>query len=191
MLMEFATRLGKTIHLDGVLLTILVASLGINVYLGLARNRPTPAATGPQLIPEGSQAPVFEGTSLTGNKVTLDYTRVKHSTLLYVFSPTCHWCEKNLANIEAVVRSRPDVRVIGVNIGPALQAGTVGKQPFSEILTPTQATVRAYRLGLTPSTVLISKTGKIMKAWSGAYAGPIADEVSKALIVSLPGLISQ
>jgi hypothetical protein len=121
--------------------------------------------------------------------VTLDLSGTR-PTLLYVFSPTCHWCERNLANIAAIVKNRRDVRVVGVNIGPPLDAASAKKQPFDEIIQPGSATIRAYRFTGTPSTLLVTQ-GTITQSWSGAYAGPLADDVSKALAVTLPGLLQE
>jgi hypothetical protein len=185
--MQFATRFGRVLHFDAVVLAILIGSLGMNVYLGVTR-QPTTQRVVPHLIAEGSMAPVLEGTSVSGVKVNLSYGKDPRSTLLYVFSPSCHWCERNLANIRAIVETRHDLRVIGINIGPRLDVKAARAQPFSEIVTPTSAVARAYGFGGTPSTVLVAPTGKVVKSWTGAYAGDVAREVSKALAVSLPGL---
>jgi hypothetical protein len=187
--MEFTSRLGRVIRLDGVLLAILIGSLGINVFQSL---KPPPVAVGapgrPQMLETGAAAPVFEGTTLDGTLVKLEYARDPRTTLLYVFSSTCIWCDRNSANIQAVVKARPDLRIVGVSLGPTLDKESATKSPFKEILRPSAATVRAYRLGGTPATIVVSPTGKILNAWAGAYGGPIAESVSKALAVSLPGL---
>jgi cytochrome oxidase Cu insertion factor (SCO1/SenC/PrrC family) len=184
--MELTSRAGRVFRLDGVLMAILLGSLGINVYLGTRVKTAAAPPARPELLAAGTKAPAFEGTSLKGDKVSLDFTD-KRPTLLYVFSPTCHWCEKNLANIQAIVKARRDLRIIGVNIGPKLDADAAKKQPFDEIVQPGSRTVQAYHLNGTPSTILVSN-GVVSRAWTGAYAGPIADDVSKALAVTLPGL---
>ena|ERR1051326_3396999 len=188
--MQITSRIGRIVQLDGILLAILITSLAINVYLGVSRNQAAAAPRSrPELIPTGSSAPVFEGTTLAGGKVTVDFRKDKRATLLYVFSPTCHWCERNLANITAIMKARPDLHVIGVNVGPPLDNISLARQPFSEILTPTRATAQAYRFSGTPSTLLISSSAKVLGTWTGAYAGPIAADISQAFAVSLPGLL--
>jgi hypothetical protein len=183
--------LRELLELDGVLLTVLIGSLGLNVFFGIAREQQSSAAaqSPPSLIAEGTPAPKFEGTSLSGARVTLDYAKQQRTTLLYVFSPTCQWCEKNLPNIRAIAKARPDLHVIGVNLGPPVDEKLARDQPFAEILKPTSSTARAYRFSGTPSTILISSAGKVMKAWSGAYTGRTAQDVSETLAVVLPGLL--
>lgn len=182
----------KLRELDSVLLVMLIGSLGLNVYLGIARNRAS--LTNPNLrspIAEGTRAPTFEGTTLSGVPVTIDYTREQRTTLLYVFSPTCHWCEKNLANIRAIASARPDLYLVGVNVGPPVDEKSARDQPFAEILRPTALTSRAYGFGGTPSTILISASGKVIKTWAGAYSGRTAKQVSETLAVALPGLLGE
>jgi len=186
--MDISSR-GRVIKLDGLVLTLLFASLAGNVYLGVARTRAVPSVTGPQLVALGSRAPQFRGTNRAGETVQLDYARSGKTTLLYVFSPTCHWCERNLANIKAVVAGRPDLNIVGVNIGPKLDDTTVQGLPFATILRRDSATVGAYRFAGTPATILVSPDGRVLQAWAGAYAGKTASDVSKALAVNLPGLI--
>src|SRR5690349_10047900 len=111
-------------------------------------------------------------------------------TLLYVFSPTCHWCELNVDNIRTIVQTRRDLRVIGVNIGSELTRQQTEALPFSIILTPTRETARNYRLSATPTTLLVSSKGIVLRNWPGAYGGAIAADVAKVLAVSLPGLRS-
>jgi hypothetical protein len=111
--------------------------------------------------------------------------------LLYVFSPTCHWCERNLANVRAIISTRHDLHVVGINIGPRLDVKAAREQPFAEIVTPTAASSRAFGFGGTPATVLIAKSGKVIKSWTGAYAGRVAEDVSKTLAVRLPGLAGE
>jgi hypothetical protein len=47
---------------------------------------------------------------------------------------------------------------------------------------------RAYRLGGTPSTTLVSADGRLQRAWVGAFQGRIAAEIETLFRVSLPGL---
>ena len=188
--MQLTSRVGRVFQLDGLLLAILIGSLGMNVYMGVVHNRPgTGAPSRAQLLAAGSKAPAFEGSDLNGTHVSLTYNANKAGTLLYVFSPSCHWCERNRANIAAIAKTRPDLRVIGVSLGPTLDAQAAARQPFAQILRPTPTTSMAYHLTGTPTTILISPAGKVLNAWSGAYAGPVANDISKVLAVTLPGLM--
>jgi peroxiredoxin len=188
--MQLTPREGTGIHLDGVLLAILIGSLGINVYFGIRKQPQVVQSSRPEALAVGTQAPSFEGQTLDGAATKIDYARNQQGTLLYVFSPTCVWCERNLANITAIVKARPDVHVVGVALGPPLDAKDAAKLPFAAILRPVMETAREYKLGGTPTTILISPSGKVLKVWPGAYTGPVAADVSKALAVTLPGLVT-
>ena len=175
-------------HVDGIMLAMLIGSLGLNVYLGATRNA-TRRTNIHELIMEGAHAPKFEGTTLKGLKTQIDYGKDDKETLLYVFSPTCHWCQKNQENIRAIVRTRPDLHIFGVMSGSVDRgAASAEAEPFPEIVTPTLSTARAYGFGGTPATILISPSGKVLKSWSGAYVGTMALDISRTLGITLPGL---
>ncbi len=179
-------------RVDAIVLLILCGSVGLNVYLGIERARAplvARAAEGPALIKAGVQAPAFEGMSAAGKPISLSFQDSSRDTLLYVYSPTCHWCERNISNIRAIVKSRPDLRVVGVSLAKPGNDPMAEKIGFETIVHPTTQTASAYGLGATPSTVLVSRDGKVLRAWSGAYTGPLGSEVSKVLAVNLPGLV--
>src|SRR3954464_1558253 len=106
---------------DVVILGLLVVSLTVNVVLAL--RSPARAGVGPSRpvpLAVNSQAPPFEGTGSDGRRMTISYGPDENNVLLYVFSPTCHWCDRNKANIAAIVQSNPKLRIFAVNIGPPL-----------------------------------------------------------------------
>jgi hypothetical protein len=43
-----------------------------------------------------------------------------------------------------------------------------------------------YRLGGTPQTLLIGKTGRVEKVWTGAYLGATKAEIEKTFSVTIP-----
>src|SRR5437762_2392292 len=172
---------GETIHADRVLLAMLVGSLAMNVYLGVSRTKMTAArvADQGQVLRSGTQAPAFEGQDLNGASLSLRYEADTRDTLLYVFSPTCHWCERNAQNINTIVKARTDLRVVGVALSGTAAELRESRVPFDVIVRPTRATIKAYGLGATPMTILISSQGKVIKTWPGAYAGELAADVPK------------
>ncbi len=181
----------SVLRVDAIVLVILCGSLGLNVYLTIQRAR-APIATQvgerPQLIKAGTQAPAFEAYA-AGKPIALTFTDSTQDTLLYVYSPTCHWCERNKANIRAILKSRPDLRIVGVSLGNTGSDPMAEQIGFETVVHPTAKTVAAYGLAATPSTVLVSHDGKVVQSWSGAYTGTLGSAVSKVLAVNLPGLI--
>lgn len=190
---HFPKVASREVRFDGMLLAVLVGSLAFNVYLGVERARPAPPALAGDVgqLRDGSQAPPFEAHDLKGLPVSLKYGGDTRDTLLYVFSPSCHWCERNRANLEAIVKTRHDLHIVGIALSGDLQQLTTASSPFDVTLRPTPATIKAYGLRATPTTILVSSQGKVIKEWPGAYTGPVAVDVSKVLAVSLPGLAEQ
>jgi hypothetical protein len=189
---EFLARFsGRTIGVDGLLALILAGSLALNVNLGVERAR-TPRishdADTATLMKPGTQAPAFEGIDAKGARVSLTYNADMRDTMLYVFSPSCHWCERNFANIKAIVDARRDLRMVGVSLGNVQTDSHSNQIGFEAIVRPTAATIKAHGLRATPTTILVSH---VRKAWPGAYTGTLGAEVSKVLVVSLPGLVEQ
>ncbi len=182
----------SVLRVDAIVLVILCGSLGLNVYLGMQWARApivARAAEGPQLIKAGAPAPAFEAIGGAGEPVHLTFSSDIRDTLLYVYSPTCHWCERNKANIRAIVKSRPDLRIVGVSLGKLEADPMAAQMGFDTIVHPLARTMTAYGLGATPSTILVSHDGKVVQSWSGAYTGALGGAVSKVLAVNLPGLV--
>jgi hypothetical protein len=183
------------LKVDAILLGLLVTSLTINVALTLMR--PAGIGTGssrsdrPEPLPINSQAPLFQGTDTDGRRISISYGSDDKNVLLYVFSPTCHWCDRNKANIAAIVKANPSLRIFAVNIGPPLSQTERLKLPFSSVVRPSLATLKAYRFAGTPATLLIGSNGKVLANWSGAYVDSVAASVSERLGVSLPGLTNE
>jgi hypothetical protein len=120
---------------------------------------------------------VFVGTSLP--------------TVLYIFSPTCGWCARNLSNIRALAAARSSsFRFIGLSLsGPKLKdyaANTRLGFPIFEIKS--YAAIKGLPLGGTPQTLVVSPTGRVIKNWPGAFMGDQETQVEEYFGVKLPGL---
>jgi len=180
------------IHMDQVVLALLIGSVVLNVYLGVGR-RPgrSPAVEPGELLKAGTQAPAFDARDLKGSAVSLKYDADSHATLLYVFSPTCHWCERNLPNLTTIMKTRSDLHIVGVALSGDSQQLANAEQLFPVVVRPMPETIKAYKLSATPTTILVSPEGRIVRVWPGAYGGLLAEDVSKVLAVSLPGLSEQ
>jgi hypothetical protein len=88
----------------------LAISLCANVALGVAVSRMLPAVATAQnqtskQAPNGPAVgtPVSDVKlqAMDGSASQLTLTAADRPTVVYVFSPSCHWCERNLANFRA------------------------------------------------------------------------------------------
>jgi hypothetical protein len=116
---------------------------------------------------------------------------VNRPTVLYIFTPPCTWCARNVDNLKTLVDKEGGYyRFIGLALSeqalPEYVAKNDLKLPVYSGLSP--ETLKAYRLGGTPQTIVISPEGKVLEDWSGAYVGDQKSQIEAFFHVSLPGL---
>lgn len=194
---ESASR-ATIIRHDWVLLALLGLSLGANVVLGVGILRVssapvrTPAAAARDAAPAiGSTLVPLMVERLGGQTETVNYTGDDRQTILYVFTPTCKWCERNLDNLQMVadVAARRKLRLIGLSLDPNVEDYVrAHKISFPVYINPSAESVRSYGLGATPHTLVISQGGILRHSWRGAYNGKTKTEVEAWLGEKLPGL---
>lgn len=175
------------------LVLLLVVSAGLNVVLALRLQdyrTAIAALKGENRLKIGTVLPAAVGTSLAGDPVTIRYGDVGVPTILYVFTPSCGWCERNAANIKALTRQVAGrYRIIGVSLTDENLAEYNRRHAFGfEIVTASQATRAVFKMGGTPQTMLIDPSGKLLQSWFGAYQKDFQTLVERELGVTLPGL---
>jgi peroxiredoxin len=169
------------------LLVLLAVSLGANVYL--ARRLFSPPPQGPPPLAKGTTVSPLTATRLDGQPQTLSYAEKK--TVLYVFTPSCPWCKRNLPNIKHLVATRgAEYRFIGISLeAEGLSSYVTEHQlPFPVYTNVSQEQRDAYHLGGVPQTLVISERGTVMQNWFGAYVDAQQAEIEKFFDVRLPGL---
>lgn len=147
----------------------------------------------PVLVP-GSVAPAFSAKETNDKKVFLNYAESELPTVIYFFSPECHWCDRNLDNIRALAETTHDrFRFVGVSLSKKdLQTYIAqSKLPFAVYHSPPDEVKVTYGLNSTPSTIVVSPAGKILQYWRGAYSEDAQTEVEQFFQVHLPGLIKE
>ncbi len=63
--------------------------------------------------------------------------------------------------------------MVGVSLGNIQTDSHSNQIGFEAIVRPTAATIKAYGLRATPTTILVSHEGRVLKAWPGAYTGTL------------------
>ena len=182
---------------SAILTVLLILSVGLNILLSRKVQEVTEVSRllrlkldTPVLLP-GAKAPEFSAYELDGQKRLLNYAEANVPTVLYVFTPDCHWCARNLENIRSVVDAAGDrFRFLGVSLsGEDLPAYlSQNKLPFHVYQTPSEDVRIAYGFNSTPSTIVISPSGSVLQYWKGAYSEDLATEVEGYFQVKLPGL---
>ncbi len=171
-------------------MVVLVGSLGLNVLLGVNKSR---RAQGPPPAPIaiGETMPALHVRDLKGVATDIDMHDVGKPTVLYVFTPTCVWCAKNLPKIQELGKQKGDAfRFIGLSLtsdglGPYLDKADL---PFPVYSTPSAETMAKYHLNGTPQTLVLDQNSRVVQVWMGAYLPDTNESVSKFFSVKLPSL---
>lgn len=144
-----------------------------------------------QLLKVGSTVPEFTAQRLGGLKEVISYQNTAQPTVLYVFTPPCSWCARNLDNFKTLAnKESAQYRFVGVSLSPQ---GLVEYAAKNDLKVPiyfglSSETLRAYKLGGTPQTLVVSPDGRVLQDWIGAYVGDQKSQVEAFFHVGLPGL---
>jgi peroxiredoxin len=139
----------------------------------------------------GVSVPPLEVHDSPGKVVTLKYGDSSKPTLIYVFRPSCVWCQRNSDVLNSFTDRVSDrYRVIGISLSEEglpdfVAAHGIGFPVYSSLST---STINAYRLGTTPETIVISPRGTVLGSWNGAYTGGTKKAVEKFFGMSIPDL---
>lgn len=169
--------------------SLLAASLAVNVYC-IQRLRAR-AATPHLNYGIGAAIPTLHAKDSAGNRVVIDWATEKRPTLVYLFSPSCEWCLRNLSNIRTVAEARrAQYRFIGLS---SRNPGFKGYFEPNALGFPVYWDAREdsggeFRLGTLPSTLIVSPEGVVKESWHGAYVGRTQKDIEAKLGVRLPGL---
>ena len=186
---------GRLIRSKKLVLSLLLgASLGLNLLLA-RRVRQFETRIDGKLFHEqlqiGALVPPIIAKDLDGRSATITYTGNTRPTVLYIFTPQCGWCARNSDNFKALLQVRDqDNRFI------ALSLSEIGLQEYvrdKQLTVPVFAglsseMISAYKLGGTPQTLVISREGRVVKNWQGAWIGKQKSDIDDFFHVTLPGI---
>ena len=116
--------------------------------------------------------------NLQGRPMTLRLAGAHKPTLIYVFRPSCVWCNSNSRPFNALAsRVAGQYNVIGLSLESERLFGFLTAHsmsiPIYTALKP--PSLSGYQLGFTPETLIVSEYGTILQDWRGAYAGETKD----------------
>lgn len=142
-----------------------------------------------QNLTVGTSVPPLEVKELNGDKAIVNYSDGDKTTVIYVFTPQCMWCTRNLENIKALSANLSEnYRVIGVSLTgedliPYIEKNQFG---FPIYFEPSTGTKTNYKLGVTPKTIVVSSENQVVKTWNGAYTGDLKSEIEDFFKINLP-----
>lgn len=173
---------------------VLVTSLAVNVFqarqLGIAGGifgRSENTSTN-EALPDGTQVHDLEVRNLGGTPQTIRFSDYPGRTVLYVISPSCFWCAQNAASIAYLSHHATGSRFIAISMGAEGVPQFVERTalPFPIFKDPVAKAVDELRMGVTPTTIVVSSQGKVIKSWQGAFQAEIREDVGRFFAVSLP-----
>ncbi|MEO0250004.1 MAG: redoxin domain-containing protein [candidate division WOR-3 bacterium] len=177
------------------LLMLLVGSLSFNVFQGWeVRRLKTTLGSQPNSVnlSIGASVPPIAVSRLNDVQETITYSGISSPTVLYVFTPTCKWCDRNMGNIRTLASLRGNsYRFVGLSLSKEglKEYLDAHKLNFPIYKNPSPESIRLLGLGTTPHTIIVSPEGKVLKNWLGAYSGSLQSEVEVYFGLRLPGLV--
>ena len=142
-----------------------------------------------QSLDEGEMAPPIAAHDLDGRATVIRFDSVSTPTLLYVFTPPCEWCTRNLSAVKTLAANlKGRYKVVGLSLSAdGLQKYVTDSGIEFPVYRDVSAETRsAYHLGGTPDTIVVSTDGRVMKHWRGAYVGSTRKDVESYFNVHLP-----
>lgn len=178
------------------LLILLAGSLSLNVYQGWKLKGKTaspPAPPETKKLSAGMSIPVLSVTNTAGAPDAISYSNAK-PTVLYVFSPSCDWCQRNNANVNAIATLKDDsYRFVGLSLSDYQLLKYVETEHIAFPVYSGLAGELIERLGFseTPQLLVISSDGIVLKSWTGAFVKDVAQDVEGYFNIRLPGVTAK
>jgi len=171
---------------DWLVLALLATSLAANVVMGVRRALPPP-----HTFVAGRQMARISAEDANGRRATITWAGGDRPVLLYVFSPACAWCRRNLGNLKALSsQANARYRLVGLSTTTTGLADYVRDNDLKfPIYSNGKTGGHDFAVDETPEAALVSADGTIKEAWAGAYSGALQGYVEAKLGVHLPGLI--
>jgi hypothetical protein len=130
-----------------------------------------------------------DGAALNGEPARLLFDNGRRR-VIYYFSSSCRWCDRNWPNVEALAAAGGDrFRLVAVtaerDVRPFAEDRGFG---FEIVQGISEDTRRAFGFRGTPHTVVVSSQGLIAHEWLGAYDRDTRRGIERRFEVTLPGL---
>ncbi len=138
----------------------------------------------------GRTAQPLKAHSIDGTPVSMPLAGDEIPTVIYVYSPQCIWSTRNIDNIKTLVsETKEKYRFVGLALSEASLDQYILKYnlSFPTFKMPDTCSRNDLRIVGTPQTIILSKNGRIVKNWYGAYSGRLKTEVEDYFGLTLPG----
>lgn len=164
--------------------TLLAASLALNLARRATYQKALPTEAAPLRVRLDSMNVVSE----TGEPASISFRSQPLPTILYYFSATCVWCDRNWASVRALEqRTQGKYRFIAVTSDRLTRTAKIPVHGYGMLPNAVRTAIHA---GGTPHTYIISTDGVVTQSWPGAYQGRTRTAVERYFGVRLPELLN-
>jgi peroxiredoxin len=165
--------------------------VGLNIWLFRQTTEQAMRLTAMIVVPPLSPGDVVPDLDLQDEKgatTRLSFANTEMPTVLYVMSPTCVWCDRNIQAVNALADATATrYRAIALSLGDPKSATAYRPKLKLPIYTGiSDKAAKAYRIRSTPTTIVIGRDNRVVRVWSGAFAGGTRTEVADFFSVRLP-----
>lgn len=171
-----------------ILLLVLSGSLCLNVALATKlRTALAPHVGGVKIGANLASVPVIDSS---GNRRHLRLDDGRWS-VVYILSPSCVWCARNLNNIRAMARgSGSKYRFIGLSTTSSKLSEYLKSTPlpFPVLAADSSRLPDGLDLSGTPQTIVVAPNGRVRKVWRGALQGAPRSDAEAFFHIALPGV---
>jgi len=176
------------------IIVALAASVTLNVLLAHRVRSLThvrSARITDRLLQIGTAVPPITAKRLGKEQEVISYQDTNQPTVLYIFTPPCSWCARNMDNFKTLVDKESGAyRFIALSLS---EEGLVEYAAKNELKLPVFSGVSteakgAYKLSGTPQTIVVSPEGRVLQNWMGAYVSDQKSQVEAFFHVTLPGI---
>ena len=178
------------------LVILLLTSSGINLLLtrqisdmraAIRMLKQEIAAAEP--LQNGKLFPSIQAQDANGEPLALNLLGYNQPTILYIFSPQCDWCTRNLDNIKALAEGTSEkYKLMGLSTSINGLKDYVVEHGLGFPVYAMQPSDRSRLRTGTPRTLIMSTDGKIIENWFGAYGGELQNKVEEYFQITLPGV---
>jgi peroxiredoxin len=174
---------------------LLVCSLAINMLLArrvASLKKTISVLKSESRLALGDTLPSIVAKDPQGRTAVLDYSETQLPTVVFIITPDCGWCTKNIMNMRTLAQNAGNrYRFVGLSLSSSKLSDYVkqNKLEFPIYTDLPILTMRDYKLGGTPETIVVSPQGQVTRIWSGAFAEDLQKEVENYFSVKLPGIM--
>lgn len=170
-------------------LILLVISVALN-FVMVYRLRQAEADKRPtiQALKAGTAVPAITTQEPSGKTTVISFDT---ATILYIFRPDCPWCTLNTKSVNALAKQvEGKYRVIGLSLSDndLNEYLTANPLMFPTYVGVTSEVAKTYKMGSTPQTIVVSKGGRVVASWNGAFVDRIKSSLERELDATLPSL---